>query len=141
MVVVAILSVLGGIAVLSLREMSERLLLRSAVSDIVFYLEEAKARSVAGSGGEAHGIYFDENEYVAFAGTEYDEEDSGNVTHELDNRLEIDTDILGDEQAVIFTRITGTVGESVEIRVQLQSDAESYRVVTVGPGGDIAYGD
>lgn len=139
-VVIAIVLVLTAISVVSLKSMQERLLLRSAASDIVFSLEAAKARSVAGTGGVVHGVYFGEATYVEFRGLSYDANAEHRLVHELDPRLSITTDILG-ETSVVFSRITGTVGTTVRITVALTADPTNYREIWVGTGGDIAYGE
>lgn len=141
MVVVAVLLLLAAVTVLSLGAFSDRLLLRSAASDVAFALEAAKARSVAGAGGEAHGVHFADDSFVEFSGESYDDEDSGNVAHELDDRLSLSTDILNGEESVIFSRITGAVGETVTIEIALAADPTKAKTVVVGPGGDISYGE
>lgn len=140
MVVVAVLLALSVIAVVSLGALNDRLLLRSASSDIAFALESAKARSVAGTDGVAHGIYFSDDRFIEFSG-DYVENDDDNVTHELDDRVTLSTDILNGEESVTFSRITGMVGESVTITVALKSDPAKTKSVVVGPGGDISYGE
>ncbi len=136
MVVLAILLALAAVAVVSLSAMSERLLLRSAANDIAFTLEEAKARSVAGKGGSPHGVHFLDSGYVEFSGEAYDGE--GGVTHALDGRLELSTDILDDE-TVVFARITGAIGEEATITVSLRADPSKSRSIKVGAGGDISH--
>ena len=139
MVVVSIVVLLSAIAAVSLSAMQERLLLRSAVSDIAFALEAARAHSVAGTGGDPHGVYFGENVFVEFSGSAYDDEDPDNVTHEIDDRLLLATDILGGEGPVIFSRIVGTVDDGVTITVSSVSNPSLSRSITVGAGGDIAF--
>ncbi len=141
MVVVAIVFVLAAVAVVSLRAMSERLLLSSAAGDIAFALEEAKARAVAGRGGAAHGALFESGSYTIFEGETYDANDAGNVTHALDGRLELSTDILGSEGSVVFSRVTGAVGERVVITISLRGDPDRSRSIVVGQGGDISHGE
>lgn len=140
LVVLAVIFLLTVIAAWSLSSMTERLLLRSAVSDIAFVLEGQKAKAVAGTGGLAQGVLFNDSSYTEFAGNSYDEDDDDNFTHSIDDRLELSTDIIG-EESIIFSRITGATGESVTITVSLASDETRFRTVIVGPGGDIAYGE
>lgn len=141
LVVVAIVVLLAIVALLSLSSMRDRLLLNDAESSLIFHLEESKARSVSGSGGEPHGIYFEADSYTQFTGDEYDENDSSNMVQQIDPALEFVTDILEDENGVVFSRITGTTGENVEIKIRLKNDPSSLRQVMVGAGGDITSGD
>lgn len=140
LVVLAVIIALTTIALWSLGSMSERLLLRSAVSDIAFVLEAQKAKAVSGTGGVAQGVFFNASSYTEFAGSEYDEDEDDNFTHSLDSRLVLSTDIIG-EESIIFSRITGATGDSVTVTVSLANDATRFRTVVVGLGGDIAYGE
>lgn len=137
-VVIAILTVLTTISLVSLGAMQERLLLRAAASDIVFALEAAKARSVAGTGGVVHGVHFTDETYVEFRGSTYDAEDDDVLVHELDPRLTLTTDTLS-ETSIVFARITGTTGAATEIMLALKDDPDTYRTILVGAGGAISY--
>jgi len=138
LVVVAIVLVLALVAFTSLSALHERNLLRDAGSTLMFHLEESRARSVAGTGGEAHGIYFGNNYYVQFMGT-YVPSDPSNVVHQLDPALTLTIDILNSEDEIIFSRITGRSSSAASLSVALQSDPTKERVVLVGAGGDISY--
>lgn len=140
-VVVAIVTMLAALAMLGLSTMRDRLLLNDAERALAFHLEETKARAVAGTGGTPHGMYFADNAYTEFVGNVYDADDADNVPHELDPRLQLTTDILSGEASVVFARITGTVSEAVTITVALRRDPDVSRIVQIGPGGDISYGE
>jgi prepilin-type N-terminal cleavage/methylation domain-containing protein len=141
MLVVAVILILSALAVWSLSSMSDRLLLRSTASDIAFRLEAAKARSVAGTGGGQHGLVFLEDAYVEFEGETYDEDDVDNVIHEVPSRVNIATDILDDEPVIVFSRLNATVAEPVVITISLVDDPSATRIIMVGVGGDISYGE
>ncbi len=141
MVVITIVVVLSAIAVVSLSAMQERMTLNSATSELIFHLEESKSRAVAGVQGQPHGIYFDTDYYVQFIGDEYDPNDSANTIHAIDPRLELSTDILGDEESIIFSRITGATEDSHTVVISLKNNVDEDRSVLVGAGGDIARGD
>ena len=141
MVVVTIVLVLSAIAIVSLSAMQERMTLNSAASELIFYLEESKSRAVAGVQGQPHGIYFNTDYYVQFRGDEYDPNDSANTIHEIDPRLKLTTDILNDEESIIFSRITGATEDSYLIVISLKNNENNSRSVLVGAGGDIARGD
>lgn len=138
LVVVAIVTALAVVGLLSLTSMRDRLLLDDAQSSLAFHLEESKARAVAGTGGVEHGVYFSEDTYVQFLGDVYDPGDASNTAHALDPGLTLTTDILGDE-VVIFSRITGTVDEAVTLTLSLNNDPTKTRVIIIGEGGDISY--
>lgn len=139
--VVAIVAGLAVVAMLSLTAMRDRLLLDDARSALSFHLEESKARAVAGKGGESHGVYFASDRYVQFVGDEYEGDDDSNAEHPLDPGLTLTTDILDDEEVIIFSRITGTVGETVTLTISLNNDPTKTRVIMVGEGGDISYAE
>lgn len=136
MVVVAIVLALAAVTVVSLTAMKDRMLLKEAQSTIAFHLEESKARSVAGRGGEPHGVNFGDGQYTQFEGDEYDADSPLNVLHDLDPRLTVTTDIMDSEKSVVFSRITGRTEEEVRITISLSDDE---RTVVVGVGGDISY--
>lgn len=141
LVVVAIVTMLAALAILGLSSMRDRLLLDDAERALTFHLEETKARAVAGTGGVTHGVYFSNGAYTEFVGGAYDADDVSNIAHELDSRLQLTTDILDDETAVVFARITGTVSEAVTVTIALQRNPSVSRIVRIGPGGDISYGE
>lgn len=141
LVVVAIIVLLAGLALLGLTSLRDRLALEDATSSLVFHLEESKTRAVAGRGGVSHGIHFADDGYAQFAGAVYDEDDVTNILHELDPRLEMTTDILAGETAVVFSRITGATDAPVTLTIGLRRDPDTRRVVIVGSGGDISYGE
>lgn len=141
MVVVAIVLLLSAIAIVSLSAMQERLVLNAAVNDLVFHLEESKSRAVAGVQGQPHGIYFAADYYVQFLGSEYDPNNSANTIHAIDPRLELSADILGGEDSIIFSRITGATENSGLITVTVKNNGDQHRSVEVGAGGNITRGD
>ncbi len=141
MVVVAVVLVLSAIAVWSLGAMNERLLLRAAMSDVAFALEAAKARAVAGTGGEPHGVNFEADHFTEFSGNSFNVDDEGNVVHALDDRVGLSTDILQSEESVIFSRLSGAIDEAVTITVYLIDDPDMNKTIVIGPGGDISYGE
>lgn len=137
-IVVAIVAALAVVAMLSLTSMRDRLLLDDAQSSLAFHLEELKSRAVAGTGGEAHGVYFHDEGYVQFVGDAYDPNDASNDPHMIDPGLTLTTDILGDEE-VIFSRITGTTDDTVTLTIRLANDPTKTRVIVIGEGGDVSY--
>lgn len=139
LVVVAIVAALAVVAMLSLTAMRDRLVLNDARGALAFHLEESKARAVAGLGSESHGVYFSDNMYAQFTGDEYEDDEESNTEYPLDPRLTLATDILDDEEVIIFSRITGAVGETVTLTLSLNNDPTKTRVIVVGEGGDISY--
>lgn len=136
-VVIAIVLILLAVSVWSLQFMQERVLLNTLQSSLVFNLEEAKAKAVAGKNGLPHGIYFTENSYVQFSGYEYDPEDVNNVVHDIDSRLLLSTDILGNEEVIIFSRITGSASDEAIIEISSRANPENRKVIKIGQGGGI----
>jgi len=139
LVVVAIVLALSAVSLLSLSAMRDRLMLNDARSSLAFHLEESKAKAVAGTGGEPHGIYFTDDSYVQFTGSEYDPEDASNIEHTLRPGLTLSTDILSADKVIIFSRIIGSVGNSVTLTISLDHDEDEMRTIVVGPGGDLSY--
>ena len=139
LVVVAVVLLLALVAFTSLSSLHERNLLRDASNTLVFHLEESKARSVAGTGGEPHGLYFAEDYYVQFIGSEYDALEPSNVVHQLDPAITLTIDILEGEDEIIFSRITGRSSSEASFTIELQNNPDEERVVLVGAGGDISY--
>lgn len=139
MVVIAVVTVLATVAVVSLSAMQERLLLNHTRSNIAFHLEEMRAKSVAGSGGVAHGVNFSRDRYVQFSGGTYGANNSDNSIHVVDGSLEIVTDIIGNDKSVVFDRITGTAGSRVVVTIRSRANPENRQIVVVGTGGDISY--
>lgn len=137
MIVMAIMLLLGSVAVIGWNNMRESALLRAETDTLLFYLEESKSRSVAGTGGEAHGVYIEEDVYTQFSGSTYSAGDGDNIVHAIDPKLELSIEGSGTD-TIVFSRITGFVGNTATVTVALRDNASTTKMIVVGAGGDIS---
>jgi|GEM_PF-5321948 len=134
MVVIGIMMLLFSVGVLSINMLLERMVINAATNELIFTLEEAKAGAVAGSQGDVHGVYFSGNGYTEYIG----DIDNHNVTHDLDGRLQLETDIINTDNSVTFSRITGAASQRTTITISFKDQPEKQSVVVIGKGGDIS---
>lgn len=136
-VVLAIISILSSIGVMGWSAARERTALTAEANAIVLHLEETRARAVAGTGGTTHGVWFDDDRYVQFAGATYDAGDETNRIHVLDERFMLSV-LPAEADEVVFARITGRVDEAFTVEVSRRDDPGASRTIIVGAGGDVS---
>lgn len=137
LVVLSILSVLAYVGIFATTAARDRTELRALSNTIMLHLEESKARAVSGSGGTAHGVWFDDNQYVQFSGTTYTPSASDNVVYEVSEEFTLSVSPLSQDE-VVFNRITGMVDTAITITVARTDGSGTARTITVGGGGNIS---
>lgn len=140
LIAIGIISILSYVAVVGFAERRDATLVRGAIEQIQFHLEQARADALAGKNNEPQGVKFNSDSYVIFGGSSYDSGDSSNITHSLDTALEISTTLGGDE-TIIFSRLTGETGGTATVTVAISEDLTVFRQLEVGTRGDINLAD
>ena len=103
LVVLAIISIMAGILILSFASAQRDAVLEEAGASVMHAFESARNRSTSGVGGEDHGIWMKGSEIRIFSGEEYHEDSVERVIN-LPSPVESD---LSDEISLVFKRITG----------------------------------
>jgi len=101
-------------------------------------LEEAQARSIAGSEGSAWGIYFNNASatpyYALFPGTSFV---AASSTYSLSGFVEFQTPAAGTSTAITFSKLNGTTATTTSVVLRLRSSQQQIETVTVSAAGRI----
>lgn len=135
---ISIISILTVIAVNTLSGASDRKELEGIADSVVAELDQAKANSQAGKDGESHGIKFNSDSYITFSGSSFDVDDSNNQTFNINSeKFDITEDISNVDNAVIFSKIYGEIGDTVTITIADLDDSNSIDVI-IGKLGEVS---
>ena len=134
LVVLAIMGLLGYVAVVSYLSSREQGLVRAAAEQIQFDLEAARADALAGRNNEPQGVKFNSDSYVVFSGSSYDAGESSNDTKTIDEYLSIVTTLDNDE-VLTFAGLTGETGSTATITVFMTENESIFRHLFIGPRG------
>lgn len=135
-IVITVVLVLAAGIFFSLANAQREKRLDTAADGILFTLEEAKADALSGKFGSAHGVHIDEDSYVRFVGSSYDEFDSDNVTYNVPDGITVSALLTGGGDDIVFARLNGSVAASGTVTVQ-DSEGNSI-VITIGALGDVS---
>lgn len=137
-VVVAIISIMAGILILSFASAQRDAVLEEAGASVMHAFEGARNRSTAGVGGGDHGIKMKDSKISVFTVDEYNFE---NVERVIDLSPSIESN-SSDEIRLVFKRITGTpvsnnwVGDDIKIELKDSSTGKEM-VITIKKNGSI----
>lgn len=140
-VVIALVVLLGGLALPALRVVQKNSELDSTAESLVSVLRLAQNRTLASEGSSQYGVFFDTiaspNQYILFRGVTYATRDVAfDELYILPKSLEISV-IAMPENEVVFTRVTGVVLNSGLVTLRLLSSPEKTESVYVSGTGAI----
>lgn len=91
MLVIGILGVIVGLAIPFYQSFQISSALDNAGQEIVQVLRNTQAKAIASQGLSSHGVHFDVNQFIVFAGDIYNPADSDNEIFGLANTVDIST--------------------------------------------------
>lgn len=136
-VVITIFLIILAIGFAAMKGTSQKKELDTIVENIASELDRAKAESILGKSGKNHGVKFNSNSIVIFAGTFYDPADATNVTHSFSAKYTIGNNLANADKIILFARMTGIPAEGGTITVTEDANPSNTESITVGAQGDI----
>lgn len=129
-----IIMILAGVAVWPFRALRDDQLLKGAVEDVLSFLNNARAQTLAGNAQSQYGVHFENDTITLFRGDSYP-----GVTEQvatLPPRVVFGAiSLAGGGAEVVFQRLTGATAQTGSVVVELASDATKRRVVEVYSSG------
>ena len=132
-IAVSILSILTTMALLSMSDHRDRLLVKTTTDTLISRLEETKTKAQAGKNNEDQGIKIFNDSYILFSGNSYSSSDSENQEFEISNSVEL----IFNEDEFTFEKITGEVNNNITIKVSLINNASTSINLIVDENGTI----
>ena len=129
---VAILSIVGFLAIKPLVSLRGKAALDVGVAQILDILHEARNATLSSREDQVWGVHFEESRAVLFPGTTFVEPNSQNKVLTLDHLIRISAITLtGGGPNVVFKRLTGETDNSGSVTIALKSDESLTRVVSI----------
>jgi prepilin-type N-terminal cleavage/methylation domain-containing protein len=138
LVVLSIMSVLGGLTFVGLGAVANGYALSGAHRQVLSLLEEARAHSLASTNDHAHGVHFGTGVVTIFAGDTYDSADPNNRVVTLSGRASLSSvSLAGGGSSVVFGRASGRTAQHGTVTIAQASDNTKTRTITIAPSGVI----
>ncbi|MFW0837991.1 MAG: GspH/FimT family pseudopilin [Candidatus Komeilibacteria bacterium] len=133
--IIALFLALTAIAVPSLRQFQTSNQLDTAVTELVQNLRRAQSKAITGLQGDAWGVYFAEQNYTIFAGTDWNSHDNAaDEVYILPGGFNLTTD-FGNQ--LIWSAINGRPINFGNIT--LSNSAGASEIITINQAGIIDY--
>ena len=137
----SILLILTSVAVISFNSFRYKSKVDSEAKNLIFNLESTKANALSGKNGINHGVAFYNNRYIKFQANninDFVENDPNNEVVNLDSELELTHSILSGNNAIIFSRINGSINNTATITISHIQKPEIQKNILIENLGDIS---
>ncbi len=131
MIIVAISSLLAGLAYTSFTAFSRNEALDAGTASIVAGLRDARARTLASVDGSQYGIYIEQSKYTLFKGALYDAGSNLNSITDFNSYIKASSTLT----SIVFQRVTGNTTASGTIDVYLITDPSQKNTISVALTG------
>ena len=135
LIVVAILTLLGAMSLVSFTNSRRVQDLVTSGSDVLSILRLAQAKALAGEAGDQWGVRLEQSQYILFRGAAY----AGSPTataYALPGTIEIvDIALAGGGQEVVFRRLDGATAQAGTLNVRVQGSASQIFAITIDGSG------
>lgn len=136
LLVLVILSIIGGLTFTYFSRLNASKALESSASLVASVLDQARSLTLNSKNASVYGVHLAEDSVTLFTGAVYDSGSLSNVvsnTHHLVGIRAITLAGGGDE--VVFSRLSGETANSGSLEVFLESDPDNYRVINIASSG------
>lgn len=136
LIVLAVISIISSIVVVSFRGMNDRQVLDKGVKSMMSILNETRSLSLSSKDGSDHGVYLEEGKITTFIGSSYNQMNEKNKVYTIDPILKVSSEV---PQTLIFKRTSGklSVSQTFIINLALKNNLTSSSSITVFPTGMI----
>ena len=137
LVVIGVISILIVMAAAGLRLFEGKTQLKSQAQNILTILELARTKTLASEGASQYGVRFEQDKYILFKGSAYQEGEENNKTYQLPGQLKINSiDLTGEGDIVVFQRLSGQASSSGTIELGTITQPATT-TITIHPSGQI----
>ena len=135
LVVLAILVLLGTLALKPLATFRAKEALDASVTQVLSILHEARESTLASKDDTVYGVHFESLRVVLFAGATYSEGAQTNKEYELPSSVEISTINIVGGSNVVFERLTGETSNTGEVVLSGVNYDVGERTITIKSTG------
>lgn len=137
-VVLAIMSMLATVVVVSFSAFRNGKILDVAAEQVLSVISESRGKTIYSEDAYQYGVHLEAGRIVAFKGDIYSATDPSNVATVLSSLVEISSiSLAGGGADITFQRLTGKVANSGSFRVRLKADTSRYKNISVNSVGII----
>ncbi len=130
-IVIAIMTLAAGIIIWSLAAFQSRQTAANAAAEIISALTLARAQTLNGLADQVHGIHFTANNFTAFVGSSFNNNDSNNKTTSF-NGVTLNLNLVGGGSDIIFDRLTGGTSDTGVITVNSGNVVKTITILSSG---------
>lgn len=138
LIAVAIMAILGLIALSAYNTLTKQVDLDSTSQSIISTLQLARSQTLASEGDTRYGVHFDSGQYVLFAGDTYTAGDPANKVYPLSSSEIYLVNLNGGGNEVIFDRIRGTTSQDGSISLRLTETPSRTITIAVDTQGGVS---
>ncbi len=132
----AVTGILVAVVAMSFIPFRNAQALQNTTDAIVSMLQDARANTLAGKGGNQFGVHIDSSAVVSFIGDTYDADAVTNQTVSFESPVSLDDiDLNGGGSQVVFQKLTGTTTNYGTIVVALPSGIT--KTITISTTGSV----
>jgi prepilin-type N-terminal cleavage/methylation domain-containing protein len=139
--VIAIISIIASLAVLNLSKFRNARTLQNTTEDVVSFLNLARNNTIASLNSSNYGVHFEEDQMFLFEGLSYNSlaENNQRIIFEPSVRIKSGgINLNGGGNDVVFKKISGDTLNYGTIVLELRSDVNQFRTITINKLGIIS---
>lgn len=135
-VVIAIMGVIAGFVSVSFSAFRNTKLLDSTAEDVLSLVNTARVKSISSENASVHGVHFETDRAVLFAGNVFTEPSASNVEINLSPAMEISSvSLAGGGADIVFERITGETADYGSVIIRSKSDTSKTKTLKIKSAG------
>ncbi|MDQ2933057.1 MAG: prepilin-type N-terminal cleavage/methylation domain-containing protein [bacterium] len=135
LIVLAIILILLGITLVSMRGLQSSRELQTITDSIAAKLEEARTNAMSGKNGVPYGVTFASTSYTYWYGTSYSASSTNNIVLPISSNFVINTTLPS--YTVSFARITGNPSATGTTTITSITNTSTTDSIKIGTYGDI----
>ncbi len=137
LIVLAIVGILVSTTALPIMRFRQQQALQHTTNAVLMVINEARAKTLAGSGNSTYSVRFESTQAILFRGTTYQSGESTNEVYAYESPVTLGTvSLAGGGTTITFDRLRGTTLHHGTLQLQLP-DGEA-RTITVTATGTVA---
>lgn len=138
LIVVGVFAILGAIVTYGFYSFFRTSEMKTAVDVVQAELRDARAKTIAAAGDSRHGVHFESDRVVVFAGAAYSASDPNNEIEVMPPGITIGTIALnGGGAEVIFDRLSGNTAQYGSVTLSHVSHDVPDKIISISAAGMI----